>query len=422
MKLRIYILILFIKLMFSYYEIICKEVTELCLRNLQENFGWNYSIKLNGLDKNTKALNRKPWTLLTYVVAGDDLYNPWFLINQKQMESVGSNKDVNILIYLNKPTSKGKKYSEKIIVNKGSSTVINRTWNQDGGAENTLIDAIKWASNDFPSDNILLVLWNHGDGWRNKKGICFDENSGENITDLKLKRALEISCKKYRNGKPIDILAMDACLMNTIEIISAVHPYARFLVASQQTIPAKGYEYSSILNYLSNSNIDVREFAIKMVEEFDQYYKQINCSYALSALDMNFIDSAVLAIKKAIEINYSLLRSNNVSLKNAFIESAKLAPHFEDYDYIDLVCFIFNLRNKSNSIIFATPQHKKMFEDSLNLIIHYISKCIIANLHSKDLNRCTGISIYFPCKMDESYNSTEWALKTKWSKIITMCI
>ena len=79
------------------------------------------------------------------------------------------------------------------------------------------------------------------------RGVCYDDSTGNYLTDLKYKRAFDIIVNQYRAGKKIDIIAFDACLMADIEVAYTLQPYADYLVSSQETVPGPGFNYADIL-------------------------------------------------------------------------------------------------------------------------------------------------------------------------------
>lgn len=379
--------------------------------------------KENIQEEKAEVLKKKPWTFLIYAALDNDLYDPWFLINQKQMEDIGSNDNVNILIYLNKPaTQEGIKVSQKIIVEKDVSKIVDSIPEQDSGSENALIDAIKWACTHFPSDKFFLILSDHGNGWRERKGVCFDETTHHGITDLKLKKALEVGCQ-FRDNKKIDALAIDACVMSTMEIVYTALGHADFFIASQDNIPKKGFEYSEILSHLAASNIEPLALAKIIVDEYDKYYKEVSHNYTISALDLNLVSSALSSIHKIIQLSLLALKSNNAFyVKSAFLHCVNSSINFADSDQIDLVYLFYSLLSKTDEMEFKNLSDQSAYECALNAGISSVLKSVIANAHSSNLNLANGISIYFPKILDPFYKNTLWAKDTKWSELISSCL
>jgi hypothetical protein len=77
---------------------------------------------------------------------------------------------------------------------------------------------ITWTVQRYPAQHYLLMLADHGYGW---KGLLTDESSfGNHMTMSGLKQAID------KSGAHIDLLAMNACLMQMIEVAYELHDSA----------------------------------------------------------------------------------------------------------------------------------------------------------------------------------------------------
>ena len=101
----------------------------------------------------------------------------------------------------------------------------------------TLSDFIQWAAREYPAKRYMLVLWDHGGGSRT--GLYVDELFDNAIMPLyKLGPALE------SGGVHFDALAIDACLMASIETACVVAPYADYLIASEEVTSGYGSAFA----------------------------------------------------------------------------------------------------------------------------------------------------------------------------------
>jgi hypothetical protein len=81
------------------------------------------------------------------------------------------------------------------------------------GSVETLKDFLIWGVSSYPSERYILILKNHGGGW--KRGVCIDETDGGILSIKDIKTALDYLFDM--TGEKIDILAFDACLMGMVE-------------------------------------------------------------------------------------------------------------------------------------------------------------------------------------------------------------
>ena len=118
------------------------------------------------------------------------------------------------------------------------------------GEAATLADFLAWGVRNYPSEHMGLILWDHGGG--SISGVCFDELNGRDSLNLReldtaLNQAYGVMWDKF------DFIGFDACLMCTLETANIMATYSDYMVASQESEPGSGWEYSSIGRFLSQN-------------------------------------------------------------------------------------------------------------------------------------------------------------------------
>ena len=108
------------------------------------------------------------------------------------------------------------------------------------GDPDTLSTLLDYSYENYPAEEYALILWNHGGG--PMSGVCWDDLSqSDNLTMDELQTALDNSpCVE----KPLEWIGFDACLMSSVETAHLMAPYARYMIASQETEPGTGWSYS----------------------------------------------------------------------------------------------------------------------------------------------------------------------------------
>ena len=96
----------------------------------------------------------------------------------------------------------------------------------------------------YPARRYALLLWDHGAG--PLLGVCFDERYADEggmdgLTLAEIGRALADSPFA---GEKLEWIGFDACLMASLETARMASPYARYMIASQETEPATGWDYA----------------------------------------------------------------------------------------------------------------------------------------------------------------------------------
>ena len=109
----------------------------------------------------------------------------------------------------------------------------------------TLSGFIRWAARKFPADRSGLILWDHGGG--PLRGYGYDGTTEEGLTLPELRTALD------GGGVKFDFIGCDACLAATAGQALALAPCADYLIASEETEPECGWDYTEWLNALARN-------------------------------------------------------------------------------------------------------------------------------------------------------------------------
>ncbi|CAN0390667.1 unnamed protein product, partial [Phaeothamnion confervicola] len=127
--------------------------------------------------------------------------------------------------------------------NKIDSPVLEDLGKVNSSDPATLSDFIQWGMNKYPAEHYILVIADHGKGW---KGCIADESHNGWMELPQLKDAL--STAQAATGKKLDILGFDACLMASTEVAYELRDQAKYLVGSQEVEGAEGWPYNLILD------------------------------------------------------------------------------------------------------------------------------------------------------------------------------
>jgi len=85
------------------------------------------------------------------------------------------------------------------------------------GTTQTLVDFVTWATTNHPADKYALILWDHGNGWRDCSN---DLTDSDEITMTELRTALN------QIGS-VDLLGFDMCLMGMAGHLPRSHALGR---------------------------------------------------------------------------------------------------------------------------------------------------------------------------------------------------
>jgi len=375
--------------------------------------------------------NTAEWTVMIYLDADNNLESAG-IDDINEMEMVGSTTDVNIVVQVDRIpysvlASNNQGYADDIsngdwtdtrryyITQDFDPVQINSQLKSNLGELNmgdyqTLVDFANWAMTNYPAQKYLLVIWNHGGGFRSPayttKDIAWDYTNGEDkITMPELEDAL--SAVSSQIGKKIDIVGMDACLMAMTEVAYQIKDYAGIMVASEENEPGDGWPYDSILAQLvSNPSMSAEQLATDIVDKYIFSYSSGNVTQ--SAIDLSCMD--ILAGQLS---NLALaIKSDSFTSKSRYIVGAVNSQYYGDPDFIDLYDLCNQLLTYSNSLeVKNIASNIQQTLDDAILKSGYIGGKV---------SNSKGLSIYFPWYYGYSgyYNFTNFSRDTLWDEML----
>ncbi len=108
------------------------------------------------------------------------------------------------------------------------------------GSSDALTALLAYGYENYPADRYALILWDHGGGPMN--GVCWDEQYGsDHLTMDELYAALAASPAASQG---LEWIGFDACLMASAEVAALMAPFARYMIASEETEPGTGWNYA----------------------------------------------------------------------------------------------------------------------------------------------------------------------------------
>lgn len=415
---------------------------------------------------------KKKWTIIVYI-AGDNDLRGFVARNIRQMAHIGSNDQVNIVAHLDVSFGGNNKVTRRYYIEKNQIIHVNQNDAEsqcmDSGDPETLISCCKWAIESYPADYYALVFWNHGTGIidpqrgriitpsalfnlnpqtrlleldrsigfmelmsclreceeasDDPRGICWDDTTGHYISNQKLTYALDEIQNSVLKGKKFSIIAFDACLMSMIEIAHMIKKYADIMVSSQEVELGTGWDYQLALQPLATSVPSPMQLAKHIVEAYRRAYNAITHDYTQSAIDLSVVQKLEDSVHAISALLLECLRQQrNNSVKNAIRASRNRThlTHFDEPSYVDLDHLLDNLATQSDHFDVENRGVVTQLKTEIHTARALIKKAVIANTAGKNLERATGLSIYFPERgMDQSYPKCPFSSENKWNLFLT---
>lgn len=340
-------------------------------------------------------VTKATWTFMVYLDADNDL-DPYASGDLAEMMAVGSTAEINIIVqYDGYSTPSITKTAYRYKVEKGTLTKLADLGEVNMASAQTISEFISYAASNYPAERYALVLWNHGNGWKSGSSakqvssILADwDNNGAKSAPLDNNL---VAKGIAGGGVTIDMLGVDACIMATIESTYEFRNVARYIVASQELVQIKGWDYRDILTRLTSSpSMSASDLAIQAVAS---YKAQSDASglkdQTISAISMSEIQSVATAVdamskswKMAIPTPGSL---SKLTTARALVQ--EFDPYVDANTYIDLTHF-------------AT-----LLDGSASPVASAVKKAVIAEYHGPDRANSNGLSIAF-FNLQKIYNSS----------------
>ncbi len=362
--------------------------------------------------------SKKKLTMMLYM-AGDNNLGPYIDFNRSQCEREGVADDMNLLIFACTRRAGEGKIATKMIVKGHSTAIIEKIPGADSGNKETLKMALEWASR-YPAEHSAVVLWDHGFNVKHmaRYGMCHDNSTGHYLTDLDLREVFDIATREYFKKK-IDVIGFDACFTAGIEIVSAMQPYATYMVASEQSILAGGWPYNLILRSFKQGKKNPEGFARSIVNAYKTYYSPLTQDYTLSLISLNHVQPVITQFKSiAIALTEALKKQKNGTIARAIKNALANTVHFANpRSQADIHDWYGHLIGYVDTMQLVDPNETDKLHQNLKRFLwvgrQYNVKCVIASVAGDPFSGTRGMHVYFPhYRFDTHY------LKTYWSHLV----
>jgi len=362
------------------------------------------------------------WTFMVYLDADNNLES-YGIEDFLEMASVGSTTDVRIVVQMDRIEMYDDSYGDwtgckRYLITSGMTptpaNAIQDLGEVNMGDPQTLANFMTWSIQNYPANRYIVVLWDHGSGWKsfgNTKSVCIDDTNGDYLTIPELEQAF--ATVESSTGVEVDIVGFDACLMAMIEIAYEIRRRADIMVASQELEPAGGWPYDEILtNLTSNPTMTRSELATEIVEDYMDAY--IESWVTQSATNIDISTYATINELAAVTSNFAQKLKAGVSDYRSEINQARRRVDETEGDptYIDLYHF-------AELIYTFVPDPD--IQDAAEQVMNTLTENIIAEGHGSWNPDFHGLCIYFPEDPREyipSYEDLAFAEDTQWDEFL----
>lgn len=383
----------------------------------------------------TRVMAINEWTVIVYMVNDDKdtvLENANFR-NLSYLKSYGSGENHTLLVQID-GMSAGSADEQKLNYKGGSRIRIEKGKLIDEGvlgevnmgSPQTLWDCLKWAQEKYPAKHYALVINSHGSGvftwWGEgsvsssepgkvvfnpdrKPGrfVAYDHTDKDALTIFEVAAVLKVFNQRYKNGGKFDLVAFDACMPGSIEVLYQLREACDFMVGSPETTPISGFNYDAMARFMSrNSTFTPTEFATDMAERLNSNligaWRTANAArmvFAVNMLAMQLINAMEETSK-----NFGLRNQSSFGKGTNYWDLSKVAEAFY----------------RENSDLHGASNHA---------VIKQMGKDLIDEIEATRLTRRGTISICWPEKAEYSkyrrfYKALDMSHDSKWDEMLDL--
>ena len=271
-----------------------------------------------------------------------------------------------------------------------------------------LAEFIDWAATMRPAKKYILVVSDHGGGYRpddeipdlETRGFVYDDgNQNDHFTAKSFAKALGKA-----SVRP-SVVYYDACLMNNAEYLFEIAPLCDYIVASTFVVPGQGGNYSELIDLLAENPDDIEkalaEYTQATVGRWDSSISKPDdpnepVCYDLSVIRTSDVDELGGHIRAFVDKLISLYQSGDSEAK-AKIDQITAGAYkvAESYPYYDLIKYLVEI-NIAFPEIFGSVFEQPIGQVYDNMIVYQqSSEWLLENQCNVDLSVLLGCNGHY---------------------------
>ena len=259
----------------------------------------------------------------------------------------------------------------------------------DMGYYSALSKLLDFGQKYYPAQEYALIIWDHGGGPLG--GICWDELFSMDSMELD---ELSNGLASADFPEKLSWIGFDACLMGTAEVAAAVAPYARYMIASQETEPASGWDYSFLEGLAGDENGAAT--GIRIVDSYFASLEESQDILTLSCIDLEKIGPLAVSMEGFFSSftdkidEESFKRISLLRMETSGFGKVNRSTGDNGYDLVDLADLV---------------EQYSGYDDSAAEVLRSVEDAVVYSRSNRE--GVNGISVYHPYKNKAQYNS-QW--------------
>ena len=346
-------------------------------------------------DKSTPMGDPDTWTIFVYL-CGTDLESRFGSATGDIKQMIGAQASDNVRFVVQTGGTKnwsneyfGDEKAERWVVQNNNMERVESTDNTNMGSSDNLADFLKWGVSEYPAAKMGVILWDHGGGSIN--GACADElNEDDSLSLQEINTAFSDVYQDMTDK--FEFIGFDCCLMGTAETANILASYARYFYGSQETEPGSGWDYATCGTYLAeHPGADGAELG-KVVS--DSFYdecglidREKDCT--LSVIDLSKFDEFTVAFNDFSKELFDSAGSSLSGIVRGIGKADNFGGNNKSVGYTNMVD-IGGIIKQCSSYADGTAA------------LEALENCVIYNKNGSAHSGASGLSTYYPLKIDDS--------------------
>ncbi len=292
------------------------------------------------------------------------------------------------------------RYLSRYTVEDGKLALRDQQPSASMAKESTFADFLQWGTTTYPADHYMVIIWDHGGG--SITGVCQDDlypydSSGQadSLTLPEMRDAMQ------KAGVTFDVVGFDTCLMATVETAQILSPYAKYMVASEESEPGSGWDYVAWPNWLAahpgTSGKDLGTVICQTYYNKCAAYRQSGMA-TLSVIDLSKVGKVSQAFEDASD-NIALSTVDSLSLRRLKQGAGKAESFGESGFYSMNMVDLADFMSKTGDVI----------GNDAKAVISAIHDAVVYEVHGRNRGGASGLSVYYPLKISDRNDFKRYA-------------
>lgn len=264
------------------------------------------------------------------------------------------------------------------------------------GDPDNLSDFLNYCKQNYPADNTVLILWDHGGEFR---GFGWDEiHADDNITIEEMREGICGAYLPSEEDPPLDLIYLNACLCSATEVVYSLRGLSKYMVSFEEVGYAGVPFFAEVFDQLVQSpEMNPAKFGRLLADSFLEnitFYGLLadtTLPTCMSVMDVNkaarvyeaygvFAKQVLLSAIEDPSILSALTAAANSSIFFALTA-------YKGYNTIDLYRYM-------EGMLDAMPAEAQAVMDAIDDAVIYFRG-------SSYQKNAKGLSIYFPAHVEE---------------------